>query len=520
MKQSLFLSGLIMASSYSAVQADEVGQAQNPRKNVLFIAVDDLKPLLGCYGDGVAVTPNIDRLAQQGSLFTQAYCQQAVSGPSRASLLTGMGPDRTKVWDLKTLIRANNPEVVTLPEHFKNNGYVVAGIGKIYDPRSVDKQQDKRSWSLPYISQEDYLNPEFGKPVMAHYQSETTKRLYETYREEAQAKGLKNRKIENYVQKFLKPSTECVDVPDDAYLDGGTLKGAVRFIKEYNSDKPFFFAVGFKKPHLPFCAPEKYWKLYDRSKMPLAEYRKKAVDSPDFAYHNSGELRSYSDIPPLASFSDIENLQIPDDKARELIHGYYACVSYVDALIGELVATLQQKGVSQNTIIVLWGDHGWHLGDHGLWNKHSNFEQATHVPLLIIDPSAKPQKVEAPVGFIDIYPTLCDLTGIDQPAHLEGQSLSHIIKNKKNSKGIKPYAVSQYPRVKKMGYSFRDSRYRYTIWVKWENKQTDIKTVYAEELYDYVKDPNETVNVAGRTEYSQELARMKGYWKNYCEENF
>lgn len=519
MNQKLLLSGLMMASAYTASQAVETNHDAKSRKNVLFIAVDDLKPLLGCYGDPVAVTPHIDRLASQGTLFTHAYCQQAVSGPSRASLLTGMGPDQTKVWDLKTLIRANNPDVVTLPQYFKANDYTVAGIGKIYDPRSVDKQQDEQSWSM-YMDHEAYLNPNYGKPVMAHYQSEETRLAYEKYKAEAEAKGLKKRKAETYIQKFLKPSSECANVPDDAYLDGGTLKGAVDFLNNYKEDKPFFLAVGFKKPHLPFCAPEKYWKLYDRKQMPLAAYRKKAVDSPDFAYHNSGELRSYSDIPSLVSFSDIENLQVPDDKARELIHGYYACISYVDALIGKLVDSLTQKGLAENTIIVLWGDHGWHLGDHGLWNKHSNFEQATHVPMLIIDPSAKPQKVDAPVNFMDIYPTLCDLAGLKQPLHLCGQSLAKVVEDQKNSRAIKPYAVSQYPRVKKMGYSFRDARYRYTVWVKWENKTTDCKTVYAEELYDYEKDPNETTNVATNSNYGDVLARMKGYWSSYCQQHF
>lgn len=519
MKQNLLFYGLALASAYTTAQAAEKNHDSNLRKNVLFIAVDDLKPLLGCYGDGIAKTPQMDRLAARGTLFSNAYCQQAVSGPSRASLLTGMCPDHTKVWDLKTLIRSKNPEVITLPQHFKENGYVVAGIGKIYDPRSVDKQQDERSWLYPYMDQQAYLNPQYGKPVMGHYQKEETKRLYEKYKAEAEAKGLKRNKIESYVQERLKPSTECVNVPDDAYFDGGTLKGAVEFLKNYREDKPFFLAVGFKKPHLPFCAPEKYWKLYDREKMPLAEFKKKAEGSPDFAYHNSGELQSYSDIPPLASFSDIENLQLPDYKAQELIHGYYACVSYVDALVGELVETLRKKGLDKNTVIVLWGDHGWHLGDHGLWNKHSNFEQATHVPMLIIDPSATPQKVNLPVGFIDIYPTLCDLTGLRKPAQLEGQSLAGLITKEKNRDAIKPYAVSQYPRMKKMGYSIRDKRYRYTVWVKWENDATDINTIYAEELYDYEKDPNETVNRVNSEEYKAVLKQMKDYWKTYCKEN-
>lgn len=518
MHSKLLLSGLLMTTSVQVFQAQAAETRKEGERNILFIAVDDLKPLLGCYGDPLAKTPHIDKLAARGTLFTAAYCQQAVSGPTRASLLTGMCPDRTRVWDLKTLIRAENPDVLTLPQHFKNNRYEVAGIGKIYDPRSVDKGIDELSWSQSFINSETYLNPAFGKPVGGHYQGAEVREQYAKYKKEAAAKGLKNRKAENYVLGFVKPSTESASVPDDAYLDGATAKGAVEFIRTYKQDKPFFLAVGFKKPHLPFCAPERYWQMYKREEMPLATFRRKAAGSPDFAYHNSGELQSYTDIPSLASFSDIENLVLPDSKARELIHGYYASVSYTDALIGQVIDALEKKGLAKNTLIVLWGDHGWHLGDHGLWNKHSNFEQATHVPMLIIDPSAPAKEVKAPVEFLDIYPTLCDLAGIDRPSHLDGQSLAAVVKGDRMENTLRPYAVSQYPRVGKMGYSLRNDRYRYTIWVKWADKKTDIGTVYAEELYDYAQDPNETVNRASDPAYSDALKQMQHYWAQYVEE--
>lgn len=510
------LSGVLMP--HKAVAAVPAGDdaASSQKKNVLMIAIDDLKPLLGCYGDPIARTPHIDRLAGQGTLFASAYCQQAVSAATRASLLTGWCPDRTCVWDLKTLIRSQNPDVVTLPQYFIGNGYTVAGIGKIYDPRSVDKENDKRSWSQPYMDYEEFLSKEHGLPVMAQYQGEETRRLYNKYRKEAKEKGLtKKNEIEQYVQKLVKPTIECTVVPDNAYTDGAVADGAVKFLNEYRSEKPFFLAVGFKKPHLPFCAPKKYWELYNREEMPLAAFRKRALNSPAFAYHNCGELQLYSDIPALISFSDVENVKIPDEKARELIHGYYACISYIDAQIGKVLDALEQSGQKENTIIVLWGDHGWHLGDHGLWNKHTNFEHATHVPMLIIDPSARGKKVMEPVEFLSVYPTICDLAGVHIPDGLDGENLSQVVRGEKEAKVVKPYAASQYPRVGKMGYSLRSGRYRYTVWVDWKNRKLDADKVIAEELYDYEKDPNETVNVVSEAEYATALKQMKEYWEEY-----
>ncbi len=510
------LSGMLMPDRAMAAASAGDDAVPSQKKNVLMIAVDDLKPLLGCYGDPIAHTPHIDKLAKQGALFASAYCQQAVSAATRASLLTGWCPDRTRVWDLKTLIRSQNSEVVTLPQHFISNGYTVAGIGKIYDPRSVDKESDQRSWSQPYMGYDEFLNSEYGVPVMSHYQSKETRKLYNKYRKEAKEKGLKRKnEIEKYIQKFIKPTTECVDVPDNAYTDGAVADGAVKFLNEYHSEQPFFLAVGFKKPHLPFCAPQKYWELYNREEMPLASFRKRALNSPAFAYHNCGELQSYSDIPSLISFSDIDNVKIPDEKARELIHGYYACISYTDAQIGKVLEALEKSGQKENTIIVLWGDHGWHLGDHGLWNKHTNFEHATHVPMLIIDPSAKGEKIMEPVEFLSIYPTICDLAGIQIPDDLDGENLAQVVRNEKKAKVVKPYAASQYPRVGKMGYSLRSGRYRYTVWVDWKNRKLDADKVIAEELYDYEKDPNETVNVVSEAEYAAALKQMKGYWEEY-----
>lgn len=518
MKTTKLLAPCLVAATLSpAMSAQAASKKEAARKNVLFIAVDDLKPLLGCYGDPVAKTPNIDNLASRGALFSSSYCQQAVSGPTRASLMTGTSPDRTQVWDLQTLIRDKNPNALTLPQYMRQNGYETVGIGKIYDPRSVDKKQDDASWSTPYLDYEEFFEPGYSKPLLAQYQSDEVRTLVEKYTKEATEKGKKNRQIVNYVQQYVKPSTECANVPDRAYSDGAIAEGAAEYLNKYNGEKPLFLAVGFKRPHLPFVAPKKYWDMYKREQMPLAAYRQAAVGSPDFAYHNNSELASYSDIPPVSDFSDIRSLKITDEKARELIHGYYASVSYMDAQLGKVIEALDKKGMRENTIIVLWGDHGWHLGDHGLWNKHTNFEQATRTPLIIIDPSMKPAKIENPVEFLDIFPTVVDLAGLKLPEGLQGYSLTGLMKNPGKAQLSQAYAVSQFPRGPRMGYSLRDGRYRYTVWLSWKDRQLDMSKVLAVELYDYQKDPNETVNVAESKEYAKARAQMEVYWKDFAQ---
>lgn len=489
------------------------------RPNVLFIAVDDLKPILGCYGDKLIKTPNIDRIAKNGTVFMTNYCQQAVSGPTRASLMTGMRPDYTKVWDLKTRMRNVNPDILSLPQYLIQQGYSTQGIGKVYDPRCVDKDLDGPSWSVPYYKRSDkYISKKTGKPE-SYYQLPETKELIRKYRAEGESKGLKNSVLNDYIHKFVKPSVECADVPDNAYTDGSNaLQSKDILIKLAKDDKPFFFAVGFSRPHLPFVAPKKYWDLYKRNEMPVAQFQQKAKNSPDLAYHTASELYSYSDIPPLASFSDQKvGLDLPLDKQRELIHGYYAATSYTDAQVGILLHTLDSLDMLKNTIIILWGDHGWHLGDHNLWCKHTNFEQATHAPLLISTPWIKPSKTKSPSEFIDIFPTICDLLGVAIPGHLDGKSLVPVMKNPKIK--VKDFAVSQYPRTHNkeetemlgwsdgqyMGYSIRTERYRYTIWMKdsfRSYKPFNKDLAIASELYDYEKDPNETVNVVADKEYA------------------
>jgi len=492
-----------------------------PKKyNVLFIAFDDLKPSLGCYGNKEVVTPNFDKLAKSSTVFTSAYCQQAVCGPTRASLLTGVRPDKTQVWDLQTMIRDKNPNIVTLPQYFKQNGYTTMGVGKIFDPRSVDKQSDSASWSLPY-KKKFKLAEGYEDLAFETYQSADIK---EKQKNGAKMGGGEDAKSE------VKVSSENLDVPDDAYMDGAMTNYVVKQLAKLKENKdPFFFAVGFKKPHLPFVSPKKYWDLYDRSKLTLAAWQQKSIDGVDMAYHNSGELRSYNDIIPVNTDGKKGDLlQLPEDKQRELIHAYYACVSYVDAQLGKIMDALKQSGLDKNTIIVVWGDHGWHLGDHSLWCKHSNFEQATKVPMIFSVPElTNGANYSQPTEFVDIYPTLCDLTGINIPQYLDGKTLLPALKS--NAAKIKDFSISQYPRGSGkgarefMGYSLRNKQYRFTEWVGnhfTTAKQFNAADVKGVELYDLINDPNETKNIAKDPKMKKVVEELTEQLHQYYDQQY
>jgi arylsulfatase A-like enzyme len=530
MKKTIFLQYLtIIALALLCNQA--AFSQENKKPNILFIAIDDLKPVLGCYGNTLIKTPNIDRLAKMGTVFMSNYCQQAVCGPTRASIMTGKRPDYTQVWDLKTKMRDVNPDILSLPQYFITQGYSTQGIGKVYDNRCVDKKMDEPSWSVPYYNyfktEEKYYAKETGMPILGAYQSPETKELAIKFNKEGQEKGLKDKELDDFVSKSIKPAVECVDVPDNAYNDGANALRALEILEKLKSDtKPFFFAVGFSKPHLPFVAPKKYWDLYKREDMPVAAFQEKPKNSVDPAFHNAGEIRAYTDIPPLLSFTDQKDfgLTLPIAKQQELIHGYYAAVSYTDAQVGKLLDKLDALGLTKNTIIILWGDHGWHLGDHNLWCKHTNFEQATRTPMLIAAPGIAPSSTNAPTEFVDIFPTLCDLAGVKIPETLDGKSLMPLMN--KTAKSVKEYSISQYPRSgngseterqgyassKVMGYSLRDKRYRYTIWMNNNFRSTQAfnpEFIVGTELYDYEKDPNETNNVVDEKEYKSVAKDLK-----------
>lgn len=450
--------------------------------NVLFIAIDDLRPALGCYDDTVAVTPNIDRLASRGTVFNRAYCQQAVCCPSRLSLLTGRRPDTIRVWDLKTHFRTAIPDLVTLPQHFKNHGYHTQSLGKIYHGGGKPSK-DPPSWS-----------------VEPQYDTVRDPKVRYALHQNLQGKGLK------------RSAAEAADVADNTYIDGIVCDAALRTLTELKTSKrPFFLAVGFRKPHLPFCAPQKYWDLYDRAKIPLPLEGKHPQDAPELATRSWNELEGYTDIP--------KDGQLSTDKVRELRHGYYACVSYVDALVGRLLDELTKLQLAENTVVVLWGDHGYHLGEQGLWTKANNYELSTRVPLIVSVPgqARSGSKSNALVEFVDVYPTLADICGLDAPQGVEGISLKPLLT--KPDQPWKRAVFSQYPRALSgsrhqghgaiVGYAVRNKRYRYVEWREWKSQK-----VVARELYDHDSDPHESRNVATQTKYVNTIQKLAGILKS------
>ena len=452
------------AAAAGAGAAGAAGAAK--RMNVLFFAVDDLKPLLGCFGYAKIRSPNIDRLAARGTVFARTYCQQAVCAPSRASVMSGCRPDTTRVYDLQTPLRKTMPDVLTLCQHFKQNGYTTVSLGKIYHHGPKD---DPPGWT-----------EEPWRPTGGAWKG----RGYLTAEAQALSGGADGRG----------PAYECADAPDTAYPDGQVADRAVEALGRLRN-KPFFLAVGFFKPHLPFNAPKKYWDMYPPESIDLADNPARPKGAPDLAMTSWGELRNYAGIP--------KNGPVSDDQARTLIRGYKACVSYTDALIGRVLAELERLGLSDRTVVVLWGDHGWHLGDHGLWCKHTNFESAAHAPLVLASPALPGGKATRRLAeFVDIYPSTCELAGLPVPGHCEGTSLVPLMREP--DRPWKSAAFSQYPRGGGvMGYSMRTDRYRFTRWQKQKGGE-----VVATELYDHEADPQENVNLAVMPEHKDLVARL------------
>jgi len=495
-KDFLSAFALIILLAVMALTFPRQVHAQKPKYNVLFIAVDDLRPELGCYGVPVIQSPYIDKLAGNGTLFKRAYCQQAVCSPSRTSLLTGRRPDTTKVYDLQTHFRLNIPDVVTLPQYFKQNGYHTQSLGKIYHGLTLD---DPASWS---VKSWHPRGPNYAKPESLAIIENIRKKLKAenqlrkdvvTQRDPKTGLVLK---LKRSGKRAIGPSWEDPDVPDNALPDGKTADKAIEVLQQVK-DKPFFLAVGFLKPHLPFVAPKKYFDLYPPKKIRTADNPYPPKDVPSIAMTTFGELRSYSDIPRQGP--------LPDGKDLELVRAYYAATSYTDAQIGRVIDELERLKLRDKTVIVLWGDHGWQLGEHGLWCKHTNFEVATHAPLIFSAPNQKNKgaKTNALAEFVDIYPTLCELCGLDIPEGLEGTSLVPVMDNPNRS--WKKAAFSQYPRFWKskcMGYSMKTDRYRYTEWNIPNGEPLGI------ELYDHQTDPDENINIANRPENKELTAKL------------
>jgi arylsulfatase A-like enzyme len=393
--------------------------------------------------------------------------------------MTGRRPDSTGVYDLVTDFRKALPNAVTLSQRFKDAGYFAVSVGKIYHP-GLD---DPASWSVPNTYK---LGGAFFDPNLVHENKPAGK-----------ARGDEGAADEDAPVRGR--SFEIADVADDELPDGKVAAHAIELLRA-NKDRRFFIAAGFLRPHLPFVAPRRYYDLYPPESIRLADNPYPPKDVPKPALHNSGELRSYSDVPKKGP--------IDDAKARELIRGYYASTTFVDAQVGKVLAELDRLGLADNTIVVLWGDHGYHLGDHGLWNKHTNFEEAARAPLIVSVPGMKHAggASRSLVEFVDVYPTLCDLAGISASPDVEGKSFAPLLDDP--TRPFKPAAFSQYPRGKNlMGRSMRTDRYRYTEWQDKSGRAT------ARELYDHNVDPEENVNVAGRPENKELVEKLAAQLK-------
>lgn len=495
---------LILASLIVMTAGAPIVRAQAARPNVLFIAVDDMRCELGCYGTPHVRSPNIDRLASSGVLFTRAYCQQAVCNPSRVSLLTGLRPDTTKVWDLVTEMRSVMPNVVTLPEHFRQNGYRAVAYGKIFH----NPFPDAASWDEPTHNAQSVIG-----------YSEANRAQLVEFKSKMKAAG----KSADAVERMRGPATEIQEQPDDKNFDGKQTSDALAKMRQLSAgDSPFFLAVGYIRPHLPFITPKQYWDLYNRAKLPLAEncFMPRGAPAVAFGDRSLGgfyELRGYMDYADAPSPFD---RPLTESQQRELRHGYYASVSFTDAQVGRLLAGLDELGLASNTIVVLWSDHGWKLGEHNGWCKQTVYEIDTRAPLMIRAPNAKAngQKCAALVEFVDLYPTLCDLAGLPAPKSLEGKSLVPLLSDA--TARVKDAAFSQFPRKHEgrdyMGYAMRTDRYRYIEWLDAVSGQT-----FSRELYDHQHDEAENENLAERPDQATLLTQLdKQLWTTLSKPKF
>ena len=438
--------------------------ADPPKPNVLLICVDDLKPVLGCYGDKLAQSPHIDKLAAHGVRFERAYCNQAVCSPSRNALLVGLRSQTLGIYDLPTNFRRAAPDAVTLPQYFKQHGYRTEAMGKLFHV-GHGNHEDAASWSVPHFQAKSigYALPENAAPTREGA-------LFDNKNPANLPRGA---------------AYESADVDDSTYGDGKIADEAIKRLKAAGErkDQPFFIAVGFVKPHLPFCAPKKYWDLYDRNRFELARQTTPPAKAPEYAPQFGGELRNYQSIPAKG--------ELPADLQRTLIHGYYAATSYMDAQLGRVLAALEATGQAKNTIVILWGDHGWHLGDHGMWCKHTNYEQAARIPFIVAAPG-KLAGVSTPslVESVDLYPTLCELAGLPVPEKLDGRSFARTLGDLQVP--TKEAIVHVYPRGNRLGRAVRNERYRLVEWKVFGAAPESAEL----ELYDYQQDPLETENIA------------------------
>ncbi|MDQ8183155.1 sulfatase [Pelagicoccus sp. SDUM812005] len=445
-KFALLLTVLASALSLKAAVAEPV------RPNVLFIAIDDLRPELGCYGDPVAQTPHLDKLAGEGALFERAYCQVAVCGASRASMMTGILPTKTRFVDYLATVDGDAPGAATLAQVFKEAGYTTLVNGKIFHN---SRDTAERSWS--------------EKPRGTGLNHRTSHDPQTNQTTTQQGNGL-----------FF----ECVAVPDDAYTDGRVAARTIEDLRRFkDSGEPFFIGCGFIRPHLPFYAPKKYWDLYDANAIPLASYRDRPRNAPD-ALSGSGEYRTYF----LGDY-DAQS----EAFHRKMRHGYLASTSYVDKLVGDVLNELDALGLADNTIVVVWGDHGFHLGEYNFWGKHNTMHLATRIPLIVKAPGKlQGLRSEALISSVDIFPTLCALAGIETPASVQGKSFVASLSDKDATSNAVVYTRF------KSADAIVTPRFNYT---RYENGE--------EMLYDLKIDPGETLNRVSNPEYKATLAKLR-----------
>ena len=469
----------VCLASPPARAADQPGRPLN----VLFIVVDDLRPILGCYGDSRVESPRIDALAATGLRFDRAYCQYALCNPSRASLLAGRRPESLKIFTLAKFVRDCHPDVVTLPEHFKANGYETRSYGKIFHVTNGN-HDDPQSWSRPPWPAR--------KPAAAKAPAGG-----------AETAASSPTPVSVTADHSDDDPAESPDVADDELLDGRIAAEAVAALGELQ-DRPFFLAVGFHKPHLPFVAPKRYWDLYDRSEFPPPADDALPRGAPSYASNDSSELRRYKGVPPSGP-------PVSAAEASRLIHGYHACVSCTDAQVGRVLDELDRLGLDDDTVVVLFGDHGYHLAEKGTWTKRTGWELATRVPLVI----RLPRRLEGANGstdrlveLLDLYPTLVALCGLPQPAGLEGRSLVPLLHEPDAAwphvaQSIITRKVPELGKGTITGRAVRTDRYR---WLEWTGGPL---TEPVHELYDHETDPQEMINLAASVDGQRVIAELQ-----------
>ncbi len=450
--------------------------------NVLFIAVDDLRPQLGCYGDRLVKSPHIDALAARGTVFLNAYCQQALCSPSRISLLSGRYPATTRILQIGPALRETMPDIVTLPQHFKNHGYHTRSLGKIYHV-GID---DPDSWSVPSWQSK---KPRYGPQGM---------QMVAQRRAALQATGQPIPQKGEHAPFYGGPAFEAPDLADDDLSDGDIGREAVAALGELaKGTDPFFLAVGFHNPHVPWVAPKKYWELYRAEDLKLPENFYAPHDAPAFAARSGDDFYWYGNVP--------KDRQITPQFGRQCLHGYLAAVSYVDAQVGRLLAAVDECGLAQNTVIVFWGDHGYYMGEHGWWGgKHNNYEGATRAPLIVAVPGQQHAgcSTRALVDFVDIYPSLVEICHLPAPVGTEGRSFRANLEDPQLAG--KPAAFSWYPKGGYMGAAMRTDRWRFVRWTK-----AGQEPVY--ELYDHQQDPAENQNLAQRAEFQSVIRDLESH---------